>query len=316
MDTTAASGSQTSNYIKIISKYYSGDTLIRTENTGRNLNEVNDGISGGYQKITLLNPPSSDVEIISTITKIEIYMNLTQGQYGDSVNVQLGGTAYGYYTDPPLYNSFPYNSQNVNWSDTIGDIIRPVVTPKVGNIAIPKDTQQIKNVDVENNPPAQIVNIYNETVNLTTEAPTIVDTPSNLQEEFGFLGNLLRLINGTLTTIKTAVFDLPQDITTDITAEPDEVNINWEPLKLAGNAITYKFPFSIPWDLGRGFEQILGTSEVPDFNINVPGAIMGQDLSIPIDLSIWEGIRSKVQMLMIILFDVGLIMAARKLISW
>jgi len=91
--------------------------------------------------------------------------------------------------------------------------------------------------------------------------------------------------------------------------------INWEPLKVAGNLFTNKFPFSLPWDLKRSFSTLVSSNTgQPDFTFNFYTKLTGY-VSFTVDLSMWSGVISASKILELMAFDIGLILLTRKLLG-
>jgi hypothetical protein len=307
-----------SDYFKVLSKYYdAAGNLIASKDTGGTIENGSGAYT--YKKVTLWYAgDTTQGNLHKTVKRVEIYMtpDPNRGTYGQTVTVACGGLAYGTDTDPPATLAMPYNYPAMTWGNNIDEVIRPVITPKVGNIAIPKDTVQYRNVDITSNPPAQIINIYNQTVNTTTAAPTVVQNPDNISQEAALSAALLRQIQGTLDQTKTKITDLPKNMTESLTAEPAQVQLNLQPLMIAGNLFTTKFPFSIPWDLIRSF-TILSSQNItaPNIEIRVPDTNILKGMSFNINMAIFDSIMPFVRAFEVLIFDIGLILAVRKLIG-
>jgi hypothetical protein len=93
---------------------------------------------------------------------------------------------------------------------------------------------------------------------------------------------------------------------------PDDTEIDWEPLRKSIGALTNKFPFSLPWDLMRGVESLQGSEWDRKFIINIGDGIWP---SMTIDLSMFDGIAGITRVVMLVIFDFGLIFATRKLMG-
>lgn len=97
-------------------------------------------------------------------------------------------------------------------------------------------------------------------------------------------------------------------------AEPAPSKIHWKKLIGLGNYFTTRFPFSLPWDVGRAFNGVFGQisdSDTPVFNF--PVTYQGKTHQFKITfpdwilpwLPFWRGA-------VLIMFDIGIIYAIRK----
>ncbi len=98
---------------------------------------------------------------------------------------------------------------------------------------------------------------------------------------------------------------------------PGENKIDFEPLKLGLGELTNKFPFSLPWDLKRAFENLYGghwDAKIPlKFSYNVLN--VGWEVDEEIDLVPYENIIIMFKTFIVLIFDVGLIFATRRLMG-
>ncbi|MCX8129395.1 MAG: hypothetical protein N3I35_04760 [Clostridia bacterium] len=93
-------------------------------------------------------------------------------------------------------------------------------------------------------------------------------------------------------------------------------DINFEPLKVAGNLFTTKFPFSLPWDLLRTVKLLLIDSpDPPSWDIKWRDEILGKDLGFTIDLKKFDGIFKIARAFILVALIVGLIFGTRKLLG-
>lgn len=83
---------------------------------------------------------------------------------------------------------------------------------------------------------------------------------------------------------------LPEvDVSPDLSREvpPDEEvpsdRINFNPLKKAVGLLTYKFPFSLPFDVWRSLKSLQVTPELMSFIVSIP--VFGNDYSVIVDFS-------------------------------
>lgn len=103
----------------------------------------------------------------------------------------------------------------------------------------------------------------------------------------------------------------PKTVTTN--PPTDDTGIDWQPLKKGASTITRKFPFSLPWDLYNSFKQLDGSSWDGKIDINIDSKLA--DFIFEIDLGMFDGIRNIVKRIELIIFDVGLILATRRLMG-
>lgn len=87
--------------------------------------------------------------------------------------------------------------------------------------------------------------------------------------------------------------------------------INWQPLLTAFDTVNEKFPFSIPWDIKR----IIDVFNVPEKKpvLSYTLTIFGSQYNIDLDLTSFDDIISKLRVLELIMFDISLILFARRL---
>lgn len=297
-----------SDYFNVISKYYdAAGNLVASKNSSGMINNGSSAYS--YKKTSLWYAGgTSDANSHKLVRRVEIYMtpDPTRGTYGQTVTVACGGLAYGTDTDPPATVAMPYNYAGLTWDNNIDEVIQPVVTPKVGNIAIPKDTVQYRNVDITNNPPAQIINIYNQTVNTTTAAPAVVPDPDNIEQGFSFLGTLIRPIQSEISRVRQAV--------EDYTATNTE--IDWSPITNLTYSFTNKFPFSLPWDIQRAVTLLTVTQDLPDIQVQFYNPAGGAPIQFTLD---WPDFVSTfalwVRSAFLIIFGIGLVYSTSKLLG-
>ncbi|OPY59652.1 MAG: hypothetical protein A4E55_00117 [Pelotomaculum sp. PtaU1.Bin035] len=116
---------------------------------------------------------------------------------------------------------------------------------------------------------------------------------------------------GWLQGIWNSITSLPTSIYNTFTANPAAINL--EPLKLVGTEITNKFPFSLPWDFLRSFEEFEASGFNPVMTINL-GSHLG-NVDMVLDFSMFSNIVEVVRKIELVLFDIGLIMITRKLLG-
>lgn len=92
----------------------------------------------------------------------------------------------------------------------------------------------------------------------------------------------------------------------------DDTSINWEPLQVLGDELTRKFPFSLPWDLLRGVESLEATGWDRKIIISVGDGIWPPMV---IDLSMFDDIAGITRVVLLVIFDFGLIFSTRRLMG-
>lgn len=96
------------------------------------------------------------------------------------------------------------------------------------------------------------------------------------------------------------------------TAQPDDTAIDWEPLRRGLYELTEKFPFCLPWDLMRGIQSLESNQWDRKIIIEVGDGIWP---AMVIDLSMFDNIASITRVILLIVFDLGLIFGTRKLMG-
>jgi hypothetical protein len=95
--------------------------------------------------------------------------------------------------------------------------------------------------------------------------------------------------------------------------------IDWSKMKLTAATLSTVFPFSIPWDVGRLFSVLDVPPKTPVFSVDVNKSIDLGGKSIPIkykfdiNFSIFDPIAAIARWAFILIFDISIIMALRRL---
>ncbi len=95
-------------------------------------------------------------------------------------------------------------------------------------------------------------------------------------------------------------------------AQPDDTAIDWEPLRRGLYELTEKFPFCLPWDLMRGIQSLESSQWDKKIRIEVGDGIWP---AMVIDLTMFDGIASITRVVLLIIFDLGLIFGTRRLMG-
>lgn len=115
-----------------------------------------------------------------------------------------------------------------------------------------------------------------------------------------------------LTEIGNDIKQLPEKIINPIKSLfiPDKINtIDFSPLNVP---VTKKFPFSIPFDLARMFENLSAGGQPPKWDINL--VFMDYSETVTIDLARFEKWAEITRFFVFIGFNIGLILVTRNLI--
>lgn len=133
----------------------------------------------------------------------------------------------------------------------------------------------------------------------------------------GLLGIVAAIdaIKAFVSTIVEKITAIAETITSGLVGNPN--NINWDKLKLTGNAFTTKFPFSIPWDVGRALTAVFGSfveTDAPSWEIKftVLGKKYSWELGFPKLMVDWQPFYKGV---LLIMFDIGLVYSVRKMLG-
>lgn len=89
---------------------------------------------------------------------------------------------------------------------------------------------------------------------------------------------------------------------------------NWTKLKMSGAFFTNKFPFSIPWDIGRALSATFGgltpTDEIPSYQLKIFD--WEHELTIPDYFAKWF---KMIRVMLLVMFDIGLVWSVRKMLG-
>jgi hypothetical protein len=99
---------------------------------------------------------------------------------------------------------------------------------------------------------------------------------------------------------------------TEETPQRDDTAIDWEPLRRGLYELTEKFPFCLPWDLMRGIQSLESNQWDRKIEIDVGDGIWPEMI---IDLTIFDEIARIARVVFLIVFDLGLIFATRRLMG-
>lgn len=101
-----------------------------------------------------------------------------------------------------------------------------------------------------------------------------------------------------------------------LTSTTATTGINFQPLLLAGGTFTEKFPFSIPWDVGRQLSVFNVEPQSPVFKVDKSIDVFGYDMKMKfdIDFSAFDGLAVIARWFLLIAFDIGMILGIRRLL--
>jgi hypothetical protein len=110
---------------------------------------------------------------------------------------------------------------------------------------------------------------------------------------------------------------LPDGNTTESPPSQDATDIDWGPLKQGIGSLKNKFPFCLPWDIYNSFVQFQGLewSGIIDIDISQVSSKFPVGWDFDIDFSMFDEMRQIVKKIELMLFDLGLILATRKLMG-
>jgi hypothetical protein len=166
-----------------------------------------------------------------------------------------------------------------------------------------------------------------------TDTGTVTGWLSNLWEQTKALTDSLSTtisgaITDAITGVRTAVGDIATtvtgaisvaltDVVTGVKAITDTTTpANFEPLKVAWNTFTNKFPFSLPWDILHSFSSLsMANSFNPVINIGVADTTLLRGFNFNIDLTKFVGLLTIVRVIELLLFDIGLVMVTRRILG-
>jgi hypothetical protein len=102
--------------------------------------------------------------------------------------------------------------------------------------------------------------------------------------------------------------------TTGEPTNPPKPKIDFDPMKDVGVAFTNKFPFSLPWDLGRAIDQLTAPGVKPSWDILIPlpGGDFEMTITIPKD---FEPFVPFIRACLVLIFMLGLIWGTRSLLG-
>lgn len=101
----------------------------------------------------------------------------------------------------------------------------------------------------------------------------------------------------------------------DYTLPDTSKSLDFTPLKIAGETLTTKFPFSVPFDLVDSIKALNVKPAAPKFTINFDKQYFVGGATIELDFSKFEKLAVIIRWGVMILFTMSLIMISRKIIG-
>lgn len=147
----------------------------------------------------------------------------------------------------------------------------------------------------------------------TTANPTLTD--GNVVVD----GTALVIPTSSATTVGTSTTGTG---TVSIDTSGDAANtagLDLTPLQTALGSLTSVFPFSVPWDFSRLFSVLNVTPETPKFTISADKTVSIMGVSIPVnydftlDFSMFDSVAAIGRWALILVFDIAIILALRRL---
>lgn len=221
------------------------------------------------------------------------YDALAMASYITSLHVN-GAISNLYLTSGHYYND---TSVMPNSSSFTGILSAPIDT----SMTVPNEIPLSGKVAVPSNP-TQLDQAIPST-NLVTSAGTVAN-PSVTSDQ--------AIAGDTASEISTST-----DTFTNASANSKEGDsISWEPLKLAVDVFTNRFPFSLPWDFLHMVTTFASAPVTPLFSMVAnSGVVAGFKLNTTMDLSQYNDVVATVRIFEKILFTIGLLWGTRKLVG-
>lgn len=275
------------------------------------------------QEVKVPCPPVPEIDWPdSWVDDLERSMNETGNpSIDDETSIQEGEDDWDWYVDKDTGEIYKRRKGEGPRTDDDRKIGFPVPVPEPN---VPDDFPDINNPDettTEYPPETEIINNPDGT---TTEK-TIQHSDTTRKFYDPLTNKWTETTTRTTTTTETTLgpdgLPLGPPLVTVTTGPPttvttnpptDDSIINFEPFKKLAHIFTTKFPFSLPWDFKRGIESLEGGEW--DRKIVIP-AIGDYWPEMTIDLTMFDNIAAITRIIMLIVFDFGLIFATRKLMG-
>lgn len=199
----------------------------------------------------------------------------------------------------------------------------PLPDPPLPEPGVPEDypTEDDPEITIEHQPPQTTVveNPDGSRTETTTQTSTITKRWWDPTEK---RWRTTKEETTTTTTVDYAPDGTEIGRTTTTTTQPkgereetpprDDTAINWEPLRRGLYELTEKFPFCLPWDLMRGIQSLESNQWDRQIEINVGDGIWPEMV---IDLTMFDEIAGITRIVLLVIFDLGLIFATRRLMG-
>ncbi len=269
----------------------------------------------------------------------DLYLSIWKnGSLAKHVVLQEGTTNYNPYMEVLFYSTWQtggckvmYNNTGYMIEDEVSSACQIVIDGIVpvlfnGEAVIENDAWDWTNEDSQDRRIPAPPGILGETgVDPSICADTAVDNLINKTYQDVIIGNIGNAIPGDITTetgLLSNVWGALNQIYAQVLAIGTALTsffdlskpIDWQPLRMTGVEMTTIFPFSLPWDLKRMVENFSGgTGFEPILDMSIP--IVNQTYDIHIDFGFMQPIVSIVRTVELVLFNIGLILATRRLLG-
>lgn len=239
----------------------------------------------------------------------------------DETSIEEWEDEYEWYVDQ--YTGEIYKVRKGEDPRNTGDEPKRIPGPPLPGPVIPDDypTEDDPDITIEHHPPQTTVTEHPDgsRTEVTTQTSTITKTWWDPSDQ------VWRTTTEETTTTTTIDYDpegneIERTTTTDTqpkgekeeTPQKDDTAIDWEPLRRGLYELTEKFPFCLPWDLMRGIQSLDASQWDRRIEINVGDGIWPE---IVIDLTMFDEIARITRVVLLVVFDLGLIFATRRLMG-
>jgi hypothetical protein len=239
----------------------------------------------------------------------------------DETSIEEWEDEYEWYVDQ--YTGEIYKVRKGEDPRNTGDEPKRIPGPPLPGPDIPDDypTEDDPDITIEHHPPQTTVTEHPDgsRTEVTTQTSTITKTWWDPSDQ------VWRTTTEETTTTTTIDYDpegneIGRTTTTDTqpkgeteeTPQKDDTAIDWEPLRRGLYELTEKFPFCLPWDLMRGIQSLESNQWDRQIRINVGDGIWPEMV---IDLTMFDKIARITRVVLLVVFDLGLVFATRRLMG-
>lgn len=285
---------------------------------GENWNDIRDNVLVNARvALGFANVHGSGLSIgIVSRSVLEQFNEMRQDIYSSSFPLVTANEIYY-----PLHEIFPYAEElgldyPLEWNAELEAFVLPSnpSIPYNGNIGwyVPVPMSYVdSNENVRIGFPAvdgTIRDAYTGENVGTWEGVPSIPVPGEGEVPAGFFDGVLQGIGNITSLLSSLVGVFTDGLVGDISS------IQWQKLMDVGYNMTNKFPFSIPWDVGRAFDAVFGGISgggppVWEFQINWLGRQYVFSISIPEYFLDWFAF---VRTFILVVFDIGIILSVRQ----